>query len=78
VSTTVRNSQPPAIVTPRWRHDLRNQLGIVLGFSDLMLEELAADDPRRPGVQEIHAAAMRALELLAQAASSEPDRPPSA
>jgi signal transduction histidine kinase len=61
-------------VTPRWRHDLRNQLGIVLGFSDLILEELPVDDPRRPEIQEIHAAATRALELLAQAA----DVPPSA
>jgi hypothetical protein len=24
----------------RWKHDLKNQLGIVLGFSALMLEEL--------------------------------------
>jgi signal transduction histidine kinase len=50
---------------PRWRHDLRNQLGIVLGFSELLLGELDPASPQRPDVAEIHNAAKRALELVA-------------
>lgn len=49
----------------RWRHDMKNQIGIILGFSELMLSEMAADEPRRQDVEEIRSAATRALELLA-------------
>ena len=48
----------------RWRHDLKNQLGIILGFSDLMLNELDPASAHRPDVAEIHAAAQRALDLV--------------
>ena len=48
----------------RWRHDLRNQLGIVLGFSELLLNELDLGSPHRADIQEIHRAAQRALELV--------------
>jgi signal transduction histidine kinase len=50
----------------KWRHDLKNQLGIVLGFSELVLNEMDAADRHRSDVDEIHAAAQRALELLSQ------------
>jgi signal transduction histidine kinase len=60
----------------RWRHDLKNQLGVILGFSDLLLEEMGAADPRRGDVQEIHAAASRAMELLAKVQLSEEDSTP--
>jgi hypothetical protein len=43
---------------------MKNQLGIVLGFSDLMLNELDPASPHRPDVVEIHAAAQRALDLM--------------
>lgn len=46
------------------QHDLKNQLGIVLGFSELLLNELDPASPHRADVKEIHAAAQRALELL--------------
>lgn len=49
---------------PRWRHDVMNQIGIILGFTELLLEELEPCDPRRPDVQEISAAAHRAMELI--------------
>jgi len=49
----------------RWRHDVKNQLGIVLGFSELMLQEMEPSDPRRPDIEEIHAAATRAMALIA-------------
>jgi len=45
-------------------HHLKNQLAIILGFSELLLEELAADDAHRPDVLQIHQAAKSALAEL--------------
>ncbi|MGE0702373.1 MAG: hypothetical protein AB7F99_06235 [Vicinamibacterales bacterium] len=51
---------------------MKNQLGIILGFSELMLGEMESDDPKRRDVEEIHTAALRAMELLsAQAGQKE-------
>jgi signal transduction histidine kinase len=47
-----------------WRHDMKNQLGIVLGFADLMLQELESSDPHRTDIAEIRDAATRAMDLL--------------
>jgi hypothetical protein len=47
------------------RHDFKNQLAIILGFSEILLAE-AADDPRRGDLEEIHRAAVTALDLLAR------------
>jgi len=44
---------------------MKNQLGIILGFSDLLLQEMGQADERRADIQEIHTAARRAMELLA-------------
>ena len=49
----------------RWRHDVKNQLGIILGFSELVLQDMEPSDPRRPDLEEIHAAATRAMALVA-------------
>ena len=46
------------------RHDFKNQLAIIRGFSEIMLAEAAATDPRRRDIEEIHRAAVAALELL--------------
>ncbi len=46
------------------RHDFKNQLGIILGFSEILLAEAAAGDPRREDLEEIHKAAAAALDLL--------------
>jgi len=56
-------------VTPeeKWQHDVKNQLGIVLGFSDLLLSDMEPADPRRADVEEINRAAQRALDLIARA-----------
>jgi hypothetical protein len=48
----------------KWRHDMQNQLGIVVGFSEVLLNEMNAADRHRPDVEEINTAAKRALELL--------------
>jgi hypothetical protein len=43
---------------------LKNQIGIVLGFSELLLQEMEQNDPRRADIEEIHAAAGKALQLV--------------
>ena len=48
----------------RWRHDLKNQIGVILGFADLLLQEMAPDDARRADIEEISTAAGRAMELI--------------
>lgn len=47
------------------RHDFKNQLGIILGFADVLLTDMSPDDARRPDVEEIQKAATAALALLA-------------
>jgi hypothetical protein len=46
------------------RHDFKNHLGVIVGFSELLLADTAVDDPRRADVEEIHKAAAAALDLL--------------
>jgi hypothetical protein len=48
------------------RHDFKNQLAIILGFSEVLLAEAAASDPRRGDFEEIHKAAVTALDLVAR------------
>lgn len=48
----------------RWRHDLKNQLGIVLGFSELLLEDLDKESPIRADLEEILKAGRRAMALV--------------
>jgi signal transduction histidine kinase len=52
---------------------MKNQLGIILGFSELLLQEMEAEDTRRSDVAEIHRAAKRAMELMDDA-RPQPDR----
>jgi signal transduction histidine kinase len=56
-----------SLTSSRWRHDITNQLGIILGFAELMLDELDPGDARRADIQEIAAAAQKALDLIRQA-----------
>lgn len=60
----------PGAALGKWRHDMKNQLGIILGFAELLLQELDPADARRADIQEIHSAAKRAMELLASLPSS--------
>lgn len=46
------------------RHDFKNQLAIILGFSEILLAQAAPGDPRRSDFDEIHKAATAALDLL--------------
>jgi len=47
-------------------HALKNYLAIILGFSELLLQETAVDDPRRGDFEEIHKAAAAAVQLVAE------------
>lgn len=49
------------------RHDVRNQLSIIYGYAESLLDDVEAGDPRRRDLEEIHKAALAALELLARA-----------
>ena len=50
----------------QWRHDIKNQLGIVLGFAEIVLQDLEEGGSMRADVEEILKAARRAMELVAQ------------
>ena len=45
-------------------HDMKNLIGIVIGFSNLLLDELPPDDPKRPDLAEILNAGESAIALL--------------
>lgn len=47
-------------------HDFNNLLTAITGYSDLLLEDLAPNDPRRLDIDEIRAAARRAASLTQQ------------
>jgi two-component system, cell cycle sensor histidine kinase and response regulator CckA len=47
-------------------HDLNNMLVTILGFSELLAQEMGADDPRLDDVREIHEAAARSADLTRQ------------
>jgi signal transduction histidine kinase len=57
------------------RHDFKNQLAVILGFSEILLAEAAAGDPRRGDLEEIHKAATAALDLLARLFPDQADTP---
>ena len=45
-------------------HDMKNMLGIVIGYSNLLIDEIPAGDPKRDDVDEIRRAGEGALALL--------------
>jgi PAS domain S-box-containing protein len=47
-------------------HDFNNILSVIIGYGELVLEECAADDPRRPDIDELLSAARRAAALTRQ------------
>jgi hypothetical protein len=48
-------------IEPTKVHRLKNQLAIILGFCELLLEDMPADDVRRADVAQIQQAAKTAL-----------------
>lgn len=53
-----------------FEHALKNYIAIILGYADLLLDDMAPDDPRLPDVREIHTAATAAVALLNSRSSS--------
>ena len=53
-------------------HDMKNHLGIILGYSRLLLEELPPEDARRSDIDEIRRAGEAAIALLELWASAAP------
>jgi hypothetical protein len=51
-------------VDRKFVHDMKNMLGIIIGYSALLLDDLPADDPKRADVDEIRKAGDAALALL--------------
>ena len=49
---------------------MKNLLGIVIGYSNLLLDEMAQDDPRRADVEEILKAGQAALKMIENWAGS--------
>jgi signal transduction histidine kinase len=60
-------SQPRPFV-----HDMKNYLGIIVGYSNLLLEELPPEDPRRPDIDEIRKAGEAAITLMEQWSTASP------
>lgn len=50
--------EPPEI------HQLKNHLSVIVGFCDLLLTDMPADDPKRGDIQEMRKAGQAALDLL--------------
>ncbi|MFZ7128612.1 MAG: PAS domain S-box protein [Desulfobacterales bacterium] len=47
-------------------HDYNNILSVIIGYSELALEKIEADDPLREDLEEIHAAANRSRDITRQ------------
>jgi hypothetical protein len=45
-------------------HQLKNQLGVAVGFVDLLLDEAAPDDPHREDLLRVQDAMRKALALI--------------
>jgi len=47
-------------------HDLNNQLAVILNYTNFVIEDTAADDPRREDLLEVQRAAKRARDVTLQ------------
>jgi two-component system, cell cycle sensor histidine kinase and response regulator CckA len=47
-------------------HDLNNQLAVILNYAAFVIDDTAADDPRREDLLEIQRAAKRARDVTLQ------------
>jgi signal transduction histidine kinase len=58
-------------IDPACVHRLKNKLAVILGFCELLLSEMAEDDPQRADVEQIHVAGKSALAELPTLAAHE-------
>jgi hypothetical protein len=47
-----------------FEHALKNHIAIILGYADLLLEDIGVGDPRGDDIREIRKAARDAIALL--------------
>jgi PAS domain S-box-containing protein len=47
-------------------HDFNNMLSVIVGHAELVLEQMQTDDPLRPHITEVHAAARRSADITRQ------------
>jgi hypothetical protein len=50
-------------------HQFKNHLAIIVGFCDLLVEEIPEGDPKRADLLEIHKAGRAAMALLPELAA---------
>ena len=53
---------------PDLLHKFKNHLGIIVGFCDLLVDELPEGDPKRKDILEIHKAGRAAMALVPELA----------
>ena len=56
-------------------HRLKNNIAIIVGFADLLLQEVAKDDPRHADIEEIQKAAYAAMAIMPEIGPRAPDDP---
>jgi signal transduction histidine kinase len=66
LSASLHTHQPRGRMTDSHEveHTLKNYLAIILGFSEILLQEASPDDPRLDDFREIHKAAQAAVRLV--------------
>ena len=47
-------------------HEIRNHLAVIMGFCDLLLEDLPENDPKRTDILQVRKAGEAALALVSQ------------
>ena len=52
-----------------FEHSLMNQLAVIVGFAELLLQESPPDDPRRADLEQIHKAAKAAIQIVSDRAN---------
>jgi len=81
IQTVAEKVEKPSTIAPTrlvvnvvdegdFEHALKNYIAIILGYAELLVEDIAPDDPRLPDVREIHKAATAAVALLNSRSSS--------
>ena len=61
-----RGPVPDKLASARWRHDLKNQLGIVIGYAELILQDTDKAHPLRGDLEEIQKAGQQAMALVGE------------
>jgi hypothetical protein len=55
-----------------FEHDMKNMLGIIIGYSNALIDDLPPDDPRRADLEHIRKAGESALALLREWSTAVP------